>query len=89
MTTKKSTSSKSDIARSEVRISVADQVRELTIETTSDREEVLEMIKQSLSSSQPLVLSDTRGRQYVVPATKIGSVEIGDISERRVGFAGV
>ncbi|MFM8897435.1 MAG: DUF3107 domain-containing protein [Actinomycetota bacterium] len=88
MTTKKSTSSKSDIARSEVRISVADQVRELTIETTSDREEVLEMIKQSLSSSQPLVLSDTRGRQYVVPATKIGSVEIGDISERRVGFAG-
>lgn len=88
MTTKKSTSSKSDIARSEVRISVVDQVRELTIETTSDREEVLEMIKQSLSSSQPLVLSDTRGRQYVVPATKIGSVEIGDISERRVGFAG-
>lgn len=88
MTTKKSASSKSDIARSEVRISVADQVRELTIETTSDREEVLEMIKQSLSSSQPLVLSDTRGRQYVVPATKIGSVEIGDISERRVGFAG-
>ena len=88
MTTKKSTSSKSDIARSEVRISVADQVRELTIETTSDREEVLEMIKQSLASSQPLVLSDNRGRQYVVPATKIGSVEIGDISERRVGFAG-
>jgi hypothetical protein len=34
------------------------------------------------------VLSDTRGRQYVVPASKIGSVEIGDISERRVGFAG-
>jgi len=24
----------------------------------------------------------------VVPASKIGSVEIGDISERRVGFAG-
>jgi len=88
MTTKKSTSGKSDIARSEVRISVADQVRELTIETTSDRDEVLEMIKQALASSQPLVLSDTRGRRYVVPATKIGSVEIGDISERRVGFAG-
>ena len=76
------------MARSEVRISVADQVRELTIETTSDRDEVLEMIKQSLVSSQPLVLSDTRGRQYVVPSSKIGSVEIGDISERRVGFAG-
>ena len=88
MTSKKSASGKSDIARSEVRISVADQVRELTIETTSDRDEVLEIIKQSLASSQPLVLSDTRGRQYVVPSSKIGSVEIGDISERRVGFAG-
>jgi len=35
------------------------------------------------------VLVDTRGRQYVIPATKISSVEIGDISERRVGFAGL
>jgi hypothetical protein len=46
------------------------------------------MIKKSLASSEPLVLVDTRGRQYVIPAAKIGSVEIGDISERRVGFAG-
>ncbi|MFM8193245.1 MAG: DUF3107 domain-containing protein [Actinomycetota bacterium] len=88
MTTKKSSSNKSEIARSEVRITVADQVRELTIETTADRDEVLSLIKKSLESSQPLVLTDTRGRNYVVPATKIGSVEIGDISERRVGFAG-
>lgn len=88
MTTKKSGASKTDTARSEVRIAVADQVRELTIETAFDREEVLSMIKKSLSSSEPLVLTDTRGRQFVVPASKIGSVEIGDISERRVGFAG-
>jgi hypothetical protein len=60
----------------------------LTIETSADREEVLAMIKKALTSSEPLVLTDTRGRQYVVPASKIGSVEIGDISERRVGFAG-
>jgi hypothetical protein len=88
MTTKKSSTGKSEGARSEVRISVADQVRELTIETSADREEVLVMIKKALTSSEPLVLTDTRGRQYVVPASKIGSVEIGDISERRVGFAG-
>jgi Cft2 family RNA processing exonuclease len=88
MTSKKSSSNKSDMARSEVRISVADQVRELTIETTADRDEVLSLIKKALESSQQLVLTDTRGRNYVVPATKIGSVEIGDISERRVGFAG-
>lgn len=88
MTSKKSSSNKSDIARSEVRISVVDQVRELTIETTADRDEVLSLIKKSLESSEPLVLTDTRGRNYVVPSAKIGSVEIGEISERRVGFAG-
>ena len=90
MTTRKSTGStgKSESAKSEVRISVADQVRELTIETAADREEVVALITKSLDSSQPLILTDTRGRQYVVPASKIGSVEIGDISERRVGFAG-
>ena len=51
MTTKKSNSAKSDSARSEVRISFADQVRELTIETGADREEVLAMIKKALASS--------------------------------------
>lgn len=86
MTTKKT--GKAETAKSEVRISVADQVRELTIETASDREEVVTLITKALDSSQPLILTDTRGRQYVVPASKIGSVEIGDISERRVGFAG-
>ena len=88
MTTKKSASGKGEGAKSEVRISVADQVRELTIETAADRDEVVALITKALDSSQPLILTDTRGRQYVVPASKIGSVEIGDISERRVGFAG-
>lgn len=88
MTTKKTPAGKSDTARSEVRISVADQVRELTIETAAERDEVVALVTKSLDSSQPLILTDTRGRQYVVPANKIGSVEIGDISERRVGFAG-
>lgn len=86
MTTKKA-AAKSDNARSEVRISVADQAREITIETASDREEVLAAVKKSLASSEPLVLTDTRGRQFIVPSSKIGSIEIGDISERRVGFA--
>ncbi|MEY2663965.1 MAG: hypothetical protein RIR35_773 [Actinomycetota bacterium] len=88
MTSKKTATGKSETAKSEVRISVADQVRELSIETAADRDEVVALITKALDSSQPLILTDTRGRQYVVPASKIGSVEIGDISERRVGFAG-
>ncbi len=86
MSTKKS--GKSESAKSEVRISVADQLRELTIETSLDRDEVLELVNNALTSAAPLVLTDIRGRKFVVPAGKIGSIEIGDIAERRVGFAG-
>lgn len=88
MTTKKN-ATKSDAARSEVRITVADQAREITIETSSDRDEVLAAVKKAIASGEPFVLSDTRGRQFIVPALKISSIEIGDITERRVGFAGL
>ena len=87
MTTKKS--SKSDSAKSEVRVSVSDQARELTIEVALDREEVLALVKKALSSNEALVLSDVRGRNYLIPSAKISSVEVGDSAERRVGFAGL
>ena len=87
MTTKKS--SKSDSAKSEVRISVSDQARELTIEVALDREEVIALVKKALSSNEPLVLSDVRGRNFLIPSVKISSVEVGDSAERRVGFAGL
>jgi hypothetical protein len=87
MTTKKST--KTEVAKSEVRISVSDQAREITVELASEREEVLKTIKDAISQNVPLVLSDIRGRQFVIPAAKISSVEIGESAERRVGFAGL
>jgi hypothetical protein len=87
MTTKKNV--KSEGAKSEVRIAISDQAREITIEVSLDREEVLALIKKSISGNEPLVLSDVRGRNYLIPSAKISSVEIGDSAERRVGFAGL
>ena len=87
MTAKKT--SKSDSAKSEIRITVSDQAREISIETNVERDEVRSLVEAALKLSTPLVLTDTRGRQFIIPASKISSVEIGDISERRVGFAGI
>lgn len=87
MTTKKSP--KGDGAKSEVRISISDQVREITIEVAQDRDEVLTLVKRAIESGEPLVLADVRGRQYLIPIGKISSVEVGDSAERRVGFAGL
>ena len=87
MTTKKNV--KSEGAKSEIRIAISDQAREITIEVSLDREEVLALIKKSISGNEPLDLSDVRGRNYLIPSAKISSVEIGDSAERRVGFAGL
>ena len=87
MTTKKNV--KSEGAKSEIRIAISDQAREITIEVSLDREEVLALINKSISGNEPLVLSDVRGRNYLIPSAKISSVEIGDSAERRVGFAGL
>ena len=87
MTTKKN--AKNESAKSEVRIAIQDQAREITIEVSLDREEVLALVKKSIASNEPLVLSDVRGRNYLIPAAKISSVEIGESAERRVGFAGL
>ncbi len=87
MTTKKNV--KSEGAKSEIRIAISDQAREITIEVSLDREEVLALIKKSISGNEPLVLSDVRGRNYLIPSAKISSVESGDSAERRVGCAGL
>lgn len=87
MTAKKTT--KSESALSEIRITVSDQSREISIETNVERDDVRTLVEAALKNSTPLLLTDTRGRQFIIPAAKISSVEIGDISERRVGFAGI
>jgi glycosyltransferase involved in cell wall biosynthesis len=83
MATKKTQES----ARIEVRISVADTPREIVIESDASRDEIINYINEAMAANTPLVLSDFRGRQVVVPAGKIGFVEIAAPTERRVGFA--
>ncbi|MFM7463634.1 MAG: DUF3107 domain-containing protein [Actinomycetota bacterium] len=83
MATKKSAES----SRIEIRISVTDTAREIVLESDSTREAVIDAVNEAMSSTTPLVLSDFRGRQVIVPAGKIGFVEIAAPTERKVGFA--
>jgi hypothetical protein len=48
--------------------------------------EIKSAVTQALTSGAPLTLSDTKGHEIIVPADKIGFVEVGDPSPRRVGF---
>ena len=72
--------------KAEVRIAIADVATELSFECPSSTLEIREAVTAALASGAPLILSDVRGREIIVPSAKIGFVEIGDQAERRVGF---
>jgi hypothetical protein len=78
-------SKKSDKA-SQVRISITNVNSELSFECPLAPEEIRAAVSAALSSSSPLILTDVRGHEVIVPAEKIGYVEIGQPTERRVGF---
>lgn len=78
-------SKKSDKA-SQVRISITHVSSELSFECPMAPEAIKAAVTTALSSATPLVLSDVRGHEVIVPAEKIGYVEIGQPTERRVGF---
>ena len=76
---------KSDKA-SQVRISITHVSSELSFACPMAPEAIKAAGTAALSSATPLILSDVRGHEVIVPAEKIGYVEIGQPTERRVGF---
>jgi hypothetical protein len=79
-------STKKNEKTSQVRIAVTDVSSELSFECPSTPDEIKSAVTAALSAGSPLVLSDIRGHEIVVPAAKIGYIEIGEPVERRVGF---
>lgn len=69
-----------------IRIAVINVNSELTFESSGTPKEVKAAIDKAIASGSTLSLTDTKGREYLIPAEKIGYVEIGEPSERRVGF---
>ncbi len=79
-------STKKNEKASQVRIAVTDVSSELSFECPSTPAEIKSAVTAALSANSPLILTDTRGHEIVVPAAKIGYIEIGEPVERRVGF---
>lgn len=77
----------------DVRIGVTYTPKEIEVELGDDigREQLVKQVEQALGTENGVLwLTDRRGRQVGVPATKIAYVEIGSPhEERRVGFGTV
>ena len=69
-----------------IRIAISDVASEIAFDSADSPKDVKAAIEKALASGSTLSLTDTKGREYLVPAAKIGYVEIGEQSERRVGF---
>jgi hypothetical protein len=79
-------STKKNEKSSQVRIAVTDVSSELSFECPSTPAEIKSAVSAALPANTPLILTDIRGHEIVVPAAKIGYIEIGEPVERRVGF---
>lgn len=82
MSTKKSDSAN----KVQVRITVANVNSDLNFESALGAAEIQSAVNAALKSGEALTLEDIRGRVVMVPADKIGFVEIGEQTDRRVGF---
>jgi hypothetical protein len=83
-TTKTATKS---TTKTEIKIGISDSTHELNFECESTQSEVIAKVNDAIKTSGVLALSDTKGREILVPFNKISYVEVGESSDRRVGFA--
>jgi hypothetical protein len=70
-----------------VKIGISDSTHELNIECENSQSEVIAKVSEAIKSSSVLSLSDSKGREILVPFNKISYVEVGESADRRVGFA--
>ena len=78
---------KSEVAvKSEVRIAVIRVASDIVFESSMSTTDIKDAVTEALTAGTPLTLSDVRGPEIIVPADKIGYVEIGESASRRVGF---
>lgn len=69
----------------DVTIGVQNVAREITLETDASPDEVAAAVDTALAGGV-LRLTDTKGRQVLVPGTAIGWVQVGSTDKGRVGF---
>lgn len=72
----------------EVKIGVQHAPREIVLESGQTPEEVERAVSEALAyKSQLLSLVDDHGRKVLVPADRLAYVELGEPTQRKVGFS--
>ena len=70
----------------EVKIGIQSIQRELVLDTPSSPDEVERSLTTALSNGGMFVVRDDKGGKVLIPAEKIGYVELNGAEERKIGF---
>jgi len=70
----------------EVKIGIQSIPRELVVETDSSPDEVERSLASALADGALFILPDGKDGKIIVPADKIGYVELSGVEQRRIGF---
>ena len=73
----------------EVKIGIQSIQRELVLDTPSSPDEVERSLVTALSNGGMFVVRDEKGGKILIPAEKIGYVELNGSEQRRIGFGGL
>jgi hypothetical protein len=70
----------------EIKIGIQSIPRELVLESPSSPDEVERSLMTALSNGGMFVIRDDKGGKVLIPADKIGYVELNGTEQRRIGF---
>jgi len=73
----------------EVKIGVQSIAREIVVETPSSPEDVERSLLAAMKDGGMFSLRDEKGGRLLIPADKIGYVELSGSEQRRVGFGNI
>ena len=70
----------------EVKIGIQSIPRELVLDTASSPDEIERALSTALSNGGMFVVRDDKGGKVLIPAEKIGYVELNGTDQRKIGF---
>ena len=70
----------------EVTIGVQSIPREIVVETSESTEQIEAALRKAIDDGGLFVLTDEKGGRVMIPADKIGYIELGGNGQRRIGF---
>lgn len=72
----------------EIKVGIQHVAREVVLETASSAADIEKSFAEAVETGGVLSLQDDRGRKVLIPAERIGYLDLGEETARRVGFGG-